>query len=111
MLTAWPTFNGTVEADGGESVAFPMHEAAKRGNVPYLRELLDNKVGVNGLDKVRTVALHRWGNPAHPEHPFPSTQLISLLGNIGRLDTASLGIAWGTHRVCRGASQCGQHSD
>jgi hypothetical protein len=71
MLTAWPTFNGTVEADGGESVAFPMHEAAKRGNVPYLRELLDNKVGVNGLDKVRTVVFTSLGQPRPSRTPIP----------------------------------------
>lgn len=45
-------FMSLVEAeDKGELVAYPLHEAAKRGNIDFLKECLLNKVSVNGLDK------------------------------------------------------------
>ncbi|XP_068616835.1 osteoclast-stimulating factor 1 [Brachionichthys hirsutus] len=47
-------------AEGAESIDNPMHEAAKRGNLCWLRECLDNKVAINGLDKAGNTALY-WG--------------------------------------------------
>uniref|UniRef100_A0AAX7SDN5 Osteoclast-stimulating factor 1 n=1 Tax=Astatotilapia calliptera TaxID=8154 RepID=A0AAX7SDN5_ASTCA len=47
-------------AEQAESIDNPMHEAAKRGNLSWLRECLDNKVGINGLDKAGNTALY-WG--------------------------------------------------
>ncbi|XP_061116028.1 osteoclast-stimulating factor 1 [Conger conger] len=45
-------------AEHAESIDNPMHEAAKRGNLSWLRECLDNKVGINGLDKAGNTALY-----------------------------------------------------
>uniref|UniRef100_A0A6Q2WTR0 Osteoclast-stimulating factor 1 n=1 Tax=Esox lucius TaxID=8010 RepID=A0A6Q2WTR0_ESOLU len=47
-------------AEQAESIDNPMHEAAKRGNLSWLRECLENKVGINGLDKAGNTALY-WG--------------------------------------------------
>ncbi|MEQ2267055.1 Osteoclast-stimulating factor 1 [Xenotaenia resolanae] len=47
-------------AEQAESIDNPMHEAAKRGNMSWLRECLENKVGINGLDKAGNTALY-WG--------------------------------------------------
>ncbi|MBN3289834.1 OSTF1 factor, partial [Polypterus senegalus] len=47
-------------AEQAESIDNPMHEAAKRGNLSWLRECLDNRVGINGLDKAGNTALY-WG--------------------------------------------------
>ncbi len=35
-----------------------MHEAAKRGNVEFLKECLENKVSVNSLDQASNTPLH-----------------------------------------------------
>lgn len=41
------------ESGNAESVDHPLHDASKRGNLPFLRECLANGVSPNALDKVR----------------------------------------------------------
>ncbi|BFZ01874.1 hypothetical protein BsWGS_04913 [Bradybaena similaris] len=48
-----------------ESVDYPLHDAAKRGNIDFLIECLQNQVSVNGLDKAGSTPLH-WA--AHGGH-------------------------------------------
>ncbi|XP_048201979.1 osteoclast-stimulating factor 1-like [Perognathus longimembris pacificus] len=45
-------------AEQAESIDNPLHEAAKRGNLSWLRECLDNQEVVNGLDKDGSTALY-----------------------------------------------------
>lgn len=45
-------------AEQAESIDNPLHEASKRGNLSWLRECLENRVGVNGLDKAGSTALY-----------------------------------------------------
>ena len=41
-----------------ELVESPLHEAAKRGHLSFLRDCLSHRVSVNGLDKAGNTALH-----------------------------------------------------
>ncbi|PVD19643.1 hypothetical protein C0Q70_20133 [Pomacea canaliculata] len=48
-----------------ESVDNPLHDAAKRGNMDFMKECIRNRVSVNGLDKAGSTPLH-WA--AHGGH-------------------------------------------
>ena len=55
-----------VEKSGNtESIDNPLHEAAKRGNLPFLVECLSNGVSPNALDKAGATPLHWAARGAH----------------------------------------------
>lgn len=58
-----------------ETIDFPLHEAAKRGNISFLKECLNNNVSVNGLDKAGSTPLH-WA--AHGGHIECIQMLLSV---------------------------------
>ncbi|CAH1796968.1 unnamed protein product [Owenia fusiformis] len=82
-----------------ESVDNPMHEAAKRGNISFMKDCIKNKVSVNGLDKAGNTPLH-WA--AHGGH-IDCMKLLLAAGNIqldvqNKIgDTALHSCAWKGH--------------
>ncbi|XP_049907692.1 osteoclast-stimulating factor 1 [Epinephelus moara] len=54
-------------AEHAESIDNPMHEAAKRGNLSWLRECVENKVAINGLDKAGNTPLYWACHGGHKE--------------------------------------------
>lgn len=50
-----------------ESIDNPLHDAAKRGNVDFLNECIQNRVSVNGLDKAGATPLHWASHGGHIE--------------------------------------------
>ncbi|EDQ92633.1 uncharacterized protein MONBRDRAFT_14154, partial [Monosiga brevicollis MX1] len=57
-----------VEADGNaEAIDNPLHDAAKRGNLSYLRESLAAGVSPNALDKAGSTPLHWAARGGHLE--------------------------------------------
>ncbi|XP_039247772.2 osteoclast-stimulating factor 1-like [Styela clava] len=85
--------------DSAGAIDFPLHEAAKRGNLDFLRESLRNRVGINGQDKSGSTALY-WA--AHSGHGEVADELVqnSLtdLNSQNKLgDTALHAAAWKGH--------------
>lgn len=85
-----------------EAIDNPMHEAAKRGNIPFLQECLANGVSVNGLDKAGATPLY-WA--AHGGH----TECVEILLGVPNMaidaqnklgDTALHACAWKGHADC-----------
>ncbi|XP_041465386.1 osteoclast-stimulating factor 1-like isoform X1 [Lytechinus variegatus] len=91
---------GNYVEESMESVDYPLHEAAKRGNLAFLQECIANKVSVNSLDKAGATPLY-WA--AHGGHidcmrallAIPNCQ-INAQNKIG--DTALHAAAWKGHK-------------
>ncbi|KJE91251.1 osteoclast-stimulating factor [Capsaspora owczarzaki ATCC 30864] len=56
-----------VEANNIVEMDNPIHEAAKRGNVAFLEELIAANISVNGLDKSGSTPLHWAASGGHTE--------------------------------------------
>ncbi|KAJ3399504.1 Osteoclast-stimulating factor 1, partial [Chytridiales sp. JEL 0842] len=74
----------------------PLHEAAKRGNVPFTIELLEAGVSVNGLDKAANTPLHwacRGGHLQVVQLLLAKNPAVSAQNKLG--DTPLHLAAWG----------------
>lgn len=82
-----------------ESVDHPLHEAAKRGNLNFLKECLQNKVSVNGLDKSGSTALHWAAHGGHIECVMQLLQMPNCQLNVQNKlgDTPLHSAAWKGH--------------
>ncbi|XP_021348776.1 osteoclast-stimulating factor 1-like, partial [Mizuhopecten yessoensis] len=82
-----------------ESIDYPLHDAAKRGNITFLEECLTNKVSVNGLDKAGSTPLHwaaRGGHMDCLERLLQSGKCeVNAQNKLG--DTALHSAAWKGH--------------
>ncbi|KAH7697348.1 SH3 domain-containing protein [Aphelenchoides avenae] len=83
-------------------VEFPLHEAAKRGNLAFLLDCLRNKVSPNSLDKSGSTALH-WAS--HGGHVNVVVELLKIPGltissqnKLG--DTPLHAASWKGHLEC-----------
>ncbi|GFS62798.1 osteoclast-stimulating factor 1 [Trichonephila clavipes] len=70
-----------------EEVLHPLHEAAKRGNLTFLTECINNKVSVNGLDKAGCTALHWAAHAGNEECVKQLLKVSNIEINVQRLDT------------------------
>ncbi|CAJ0943968.1 unnamed protein product, partial [Mesorhabditis belari] len=85
-----------------EHLQNPLHEAAKRGNIEFLKECLQNEVSINSLDKSGSTALYWACHGGHVEmtsYLLQNTKINILAKNkIG--DTALHAAAWRGHPDC-----------
>jgi len=79
-----------------ELIETPLHDAAKRGNLNFLKECLNNGVSVNSLDKAGNTALYWASHTGHLECLIPLLQSpnidLNVQNKIG--DTALHAAAW-----------------
>lgn len=97
-----------------ESVDHPLHEAAKRGNLNFLNECLQNKVSVNGLDKSGSTALHWAAHGGHIDCVMQLMQLPNCQLNVQNKlgDTPLHAAAWKGHgEVVRVLFEAGAKTD
>ena len=99
--------SSNVDVDGGE-IDHPLHEACKRGNLPFLKELLSvNGISLTGLDHAGNTALYWCCRAGHldclkcmfariSEMPSQSFNQLLLRQNILG-DNILHGAAWGAH--------------
>ncbi|VDL84092.1 unnamed protein product [Nippostrongylus brasiliensis] len=91
-----------VVSENVEELTNPLHEAARRGNLPFLKDCIANQVSVNSLDKSGSTALYWACHGGHVEVvkyllELPGTT-ISSQNKIG--DTPLHAAAWRGHREC-----------
>lgn len=91
-----------VVSESMQAIDNPLHEAAKRGNLPLLQECLANGVSVNGLDKAGSTPLY-WA--AHGGHVDCLETLLKVanvtINSQNKLgDTALHACAWKGHEDC-----------
>ncbi|XP_064390369.1 osteoclast-stimulating factor 1-like [Halichondria panicea] len=82
-----------------ETIVNPLHEAAKRGNLPFVDECLANRVSVNGLDKSGSTALHWAASGGHTEcaQAILKVQNVELNAQNKLGDTPLHNAAWKGH--------------
>ncbi|XP_060070688.1 osteoclast-stimulating factor 1-like [Ylistrum balloti] len=82
-----------------ESIDHPLHEAAKRGNIDFLKECIANEVSVNGLDKAGSTPVHWAAHGGHMDCLQELLQVkkceVNVQNKLG--DTALHSAAWKGH--------------
>jgi ankyrin repeat protein len=76
----------------------PLHEAAKRGNISFLKELISTGISVNGLDKAGNSPIHWSARNGHVECIMELLKAKPVLNQQNKLgDTPLHCAAWGGH--------------
>lgn len=88
-----------VAEDISKTIDFPMHEAAKRGNLPFMEECLQNKIPINAQDKAGNTPLFWASHGGHIDcvEALLDNNLI-MLNSQNRLgETCLHAAAWKRH--------------
>ncbi|PAV69164.1 hypothetical protein WR25_20591 isoform B [Diploscapter pachys] len=91
-----------VASENVEELPNPLHEAAKRGNFPFLKECIQEQVSVNSLDKSGSTALYWACHGGHTEIVKYLLELpnisVSSQNKLG--DTPLHATSWRGHKDC-----------